>query len=43
MPLHAPIAGAIDSTAAADVTLRFMSCRQPKTMSARSDSSHATA
>ncbi len=36
---QAPIPNASDRIAEADVTFRFMSCRQPKTASARSESS----
>ncbi len=38
--VHAPIARASDRIAAAEVTLFFLSCRQPKMASARSESSH---
>src|SRR5215467_6592863 len=38
--VHAPIARASDKIAAAEVTFLFMICRQPKTASARSESSH---
>ena len=39
--VQAPIARASDRIAAAEVTLFFLSCRQPKMASARSESSHA--
>jgi hypothetical protein len=37
--VQAPMASASDRIAAADVTFLFLSCRQPKTASARSESS----
>ena len=38
--VHAPIARASERMAAAEVTFLFLSCRQPKMASARSESSH---
>ena len=40
--VQAPMASARESTAAAEVTLRFMSWRQPKTVSARRESRNAS-
>src|SRR5579871_4212808 len=40
--VHEPIAKASERIAAAEVTRFFLSCCQPKTESARSESSHAT-
>jgi hypothetical protein len=38
--VQAPIARASDTIAAAEVTFLFLSCRQPNTVSARSESMH---
>ena len=39
--MQAPIPNASDRIAAAEVAFFFINCRQPKTVSARSESSHA--
>src|SRR4029077_13222372 len=40
--VHDPMPSASDRIAAADVTFAFLSCRQPKTRSARSESNHVS-